>query len=149
MNRPASGAGGSGTSEPMTLKTYTSCRPNQMTRSVDASMVNPWRIECLADFLISQFVGGEQPGEDPFTKMEEDKKLRVASQDEREARNALSAAKKGGKIPASVKLTSSLPEHGKGNPLKRKGLEREVTIWILTTEKYPKMSVPVSCEISI
>lgn len=70
----------------------------------------------------------EQVGEDPFTKMDEDKKLRVAGQSEREVRNAQSAAKKGRKVPASVRLTSSLPEYGKGNPLKRKGLEKEVIV---------------------
>lgn len=58
--------------------------------------------------------------------MEEEKKTRVTKQNERQVQNVKTAIKKGKPVPASVKLTSDLPEHGKGNILQRKGLEKEV-----------------------
>lgn len=57
------------------------------------------------------------PGEDPFTKATKDKKGRVARQEQQQLDNVKAAVRIGGKgaIPATLKLSASLPNHSKGN----------------------------------
>lgn len=60
--------------------------------------------------------------EDPFTKMRRDKKNRAKKQDAQQLANLKSAVKSAGSgaLPATLKLSAALPEHGKGKPTKRK-----------------------------
>ena len=53
-----------------------------------------------------------QAGEDPFGDQRKDKKARIASQE--------------GRLPPTLKLAASLPEHGKGAPTKRRELKLDV-----------------------
>jgi len=57
------------------------------------------------------------PGEDPFTKATKDKKGRVARQEQQQLDNVKAAVRIGGKgaIPATLKLSASLPNHSSGN----------------------------------
>lgn len=67
-----------------------------------------------------------QVGDDPFTKMDSEKKQRVMRQNRRELANVKAAAKAGYKTP-TAKLSASLPDRGKGHPLDRKHLLGEVS----------------------
>lgn len=81
--------------------------------------------------------------------MDEEKKTRVIKQNERQVQNVRTSVKKGKHVPANVRLTSELPEHGKGNILKRKGLEKEVgtvaaVVWETTKLRFPPQN-PYKC----
>lgn len=67
-------------------------------------------------------------GEDPFSKAKTEKKQRTARQTTQQLANLKVAAKQGGKaaLPSTIKLAASLPEHGKGRPVKRKDLRGEL-----------------------
>lgn len=69
-----------------------------------------------------------QPGEDPFSKMKQERKQRVAANEGRQLANSKYALKHGGKgaVPNTLKLAATLPEHGKGQPTKRKELRSNV-----------------------
>lgn len=69
-----------------------------------------------------------QPGEDPFTKMRQDKRERVKKQQAQQLGNLKAAAKAGGAgaLPPTLRLASTLPDHGKGRPVKRKEMKGEV-----------------------
>lgn len=69
-----------------------------------------------------------QPGEDPFAQMRKDKKARVDKQEKARLANLKAAAKAGGKaaLPPTLRLAASLPEHGRGKPLKHRDYKDEV-----------------------
>ena len=81
------------------------------------------------DIPIIEARGDEVTGvEDPFSKSRKEKKARVKKQDARQLANLKAAAKEGGTeaLPATLKLAASLPEHGKGKPMKRKEMLPEL-----------------------
>lgn len=66
--------------------------------------------------------------EDPFTRMRREKKERTKKQEASQLANLKAAAKAGGKaaLPATLKLAAVLPDHGRGQPTKRKELKGEI-----------------------
>lgn len=68
-------------------------------------------------------------GEDPFTAMQKEKKAKTKSNKDRELANVKNTLKKVGKnaVPSALKLAASLPEHGRGKPVKRKDLKDDVS----------------------
>jgi hypothetical protein len=66
-----------------------------------------------------------QPGEDPFTRLRQEKRQRIKEQSGRQLANAKLAAKAGA-LPATLRLAANLPEKGKGKHHKRKDLKGEV-----------------------
>lgn len=69
-----------------------------------------------------------QVGEDPFTKMQQAKAQRVKSTERRQLANTKHALKSAGRgaVPSTLKLAATLPEHGKGQPAKRRELAQDV-----------------------
>lgn len=69
-----------------------------------------------------------QVGEDPFTKQRQEKNERIKKQAKQQLTNLKAAAKAGGTaaLPPTLRLAATLPEHGKGRPVKRKELHGEV-----------------------
>ncbi|GMH44047.1 hypothetical protein BSKO_11981 [Bryopsis sp. KO-2023] len=84
------------------------------------------RVNDPNDIHVIEAKATDKVGDDPFTKMEEEVKGRVSRQHDRETKNVKTALKKGQRVPANVRLTTGLPEHGRGNPLKRKQLRKEM-----------------------
>lgn len=70
----------------------------------------------------------DQPGEDPFSTMRKEKKERVKKQQKQQLNNVKASIKShgAGVLPPTVKLAASLPEHGKGKPIKRKEMHGEL-----------------------
>lgn len=66
--------------------------------------------------------------EDPFTKNAKDKRERVKKQKGRQLENLKNAVKEGGTgaLPATLRLSATLPEHGHGKPTKRKDMLPEL-----------------------
>jgi regulator of ribosome biosynthesis len=70
-----------------------------------------------------------QVGDDPFSQMAREKKERVKTNAKRQLANMKANAKAGDgqvQLPPTLKLAASLPEHGKGRPIKRKDMHNEV-----------------------
>lgn len=69
-------------------------------------------------------------GEDPFTKQRQEKRERVKKNASQQLSNLKAAAKAGGgasgSLPPTLRLAASLPEHGKGRPVKRRELKQEL-----------------------
>ena len=61
--------------------------------------------------------------------MKKEKRERVKAAGKRELANKKTALKAAGKgaVPSTLKLASTLPEHGKGRPVKRKELKDDVS----------------------
>lgn len=71
-----------------------------------------------------------QPGEDPFTRMEKEKKERVRNNKKQQAENLKEAVAKGGTaaLPPTLKLAAVLTSQGQGNkPTKRKEFKNDVS----------------------
>ena len=69
-------------------------------------------------------------GEDPFTKLKQEKRERVKDQHKRQVANIKASAKTTGSsaaLPPTLKLAASLPAHGKGKPTKRKEMQDDVS----------------------
>lgn len=95
-----------------------------------------------------------QPGEDPFTQLRKEKRERVAKQAKQQAANVKQALQTGGRaaVPATLRLAATLPEKGRGKPIKRKELRDEVRIMGAPTSTHCGMQcccnsavVPVPC----
>ncbi|GAX73925.1 hypothetical protein CEUSTIGMA_g1375.t1 [Chlamydomonas eustigma] len=70
----------------------------------------------------------DKVGEDPFTALAAARKERVARNKKQHAGNVKEALKKGGSLPATLKLSAALPEGDKrGEKKKRKELKAEIT----------------------
>ncbi len=70
-----------------------------------------------------------QVGEDPFTKLKQEKRERVKDQQKRQLQNIKASAKAVGSsaaVPPTLKLAAALPAHGKGKPTKRKDMHDDV-----------------------
>ena len=75
-----------------------------------------------------------QDGEDPFTRARSEKRERVKAQAGRQLANAKASAKAMGvrgsaapaALPPTLQLAASLPEHGRGRPVKRKEIRDDV-----------------------
>ena len=83
-----------------------------------------------------------QLGEDPFTKLKQEKKERMREQQKRQLGNIKANAKASGKggaaaaaaavaLPPTLRLAAGLPAHGKGKPVKRKEIKEDVSLPIL------------------
>lgn len=70
-----------------------------------------------------------QDGQDPFSALRKEKAARVKSTDKRQLANAKVALKNAGQgaVPPTLKLAAALPEHGKGQPVKRTELRNDVS----------------------
>ena len=77
-----------------------------------------------------------QVGEDPFTKLKQEKKERVREQQKRQLGNIKANAKASGKggaagaavaLPPTLRLAAGLPAHGKGKPAKRSEIKEDVS----------------------
>lgn len=66
--------------------------------------------------------------EDPFAEQKKQKRDRVKAQDKRQLDNLKTTARAGGAaaLPSTLRLAATLPEHGKGRPVKRKELHDDV-----------------------
>jgi regulator of ribosome biosynthesis len=71
----------------------------------------------------------QQPGEDPFTLLRQEKKERQKKQNKQQLANVKQAIKTGGAaaVPATLRLAATLPDKGKGKPTKRRELRDEVS----------------------
>jgi hypothetical protein len=67
-----------------------------------------------------------QVGEDPFSKLRQEKRARVKKNSEQQLANLKEAAKSGAALPPTLRLAAALPEKGRGKPTKRKELKNEV-----------------------
>eukprot|EP00879_Flechtneria_rotunda_P032375 GHRR01035571.1.p1 GENE.GHRR01035571.1~~GHRR01035571.1.p1 ORF type:complete len:249 (+),score=92.20 GHRR01035571.1:471-1217(+) len=69
-----------------------------------------------------------QPGEDPFTQLRKEKKERQQLHSKQQLANVKQAIKQGGAaaVPATLRLAATLPEKGRGKPIKRKELRDEI-----------------------
>ncbi|KAK2080320.1 hypothetical protein QBZ16_000173 [Prototheca wickerhamii] len=70
----------------------------------------------------------EEPGSDPFTEQRKAKKERVAKQEKARLANLQHAVEVGGKraLPPTLRLAASLPEHGRGKPIRSRDFKNEV-----------------------
>ncbi len=70
-----------------------------------------------------------QVGEDPFSRLAEEKRDRVRKNAKQQLGNLKDTAKAGGNaaLPATLKLATNLPEKGKGKAQKRKELKDDVS----------------------
>ena len=73
-------------------------------------------------------VRSSQPGSDPFTEQRKAKKERVAKQEKARLANLQHAVEVGGKraLPPTLRLAASLPEHGRGKPIRSRDFKNEV-----------------------
>eukprot|EP01025_Chloroclados_australasicus_P059106 TRINITY_DN7462_c0_g2_i2.p1 TRINITY_DN7462_c0_g2~~TRINITY_DN7462_c0_g2_i2.p1 ORF type:complete len:384 (+),score=52.72 TRINITY_DN7462_c0_g2_i2:18-1169(+) len=80
----------------------------------------------------------DKVGEDPFEKMQSDKKARVQKQERQQLKNLQYTMKETGQnaMPASIRLSATLPKHGKGKPIKSKYFKEEIS----TVSKYAGLS---------
>lgn len=75
-----------------------------------------------------------QEGEDPFTRQKAEKRDRVKAQAARQLANAKASAKAMGArapppvLPPTLQLAASLPEHGRGRPVKRREIRDDVRL---------------------
>lgn len=84
-------------------------------------------MECVACLAVHVLV--TQVGEDPFTKLKQEKRERVKDQQKRQLQNVKASAKAVGSsaaLPPTLKLAAALPAHGKGKPTKRKDMHDDV-----------------------
>lgn len=86
------------------------------------------RVNDPNDIPVIEAGANDQVGDDPFSAGIREKKERVAKQDKRRLANLKATAKAGGtsSLPPTLKLAASLPQHGKGRPVKRKELKDDV-----------------------
>ncbi|CAL8467031.1 g6567 [Coccomyxa elongata] len=71
----------------------------------------------------------DKVGEDPFTKLKQEKRERVKDQQKRQLQNIKASAKAVGSsaaVPPTLKLAAALPAHGKGKPTKRKDMHDDI-----------------------
>ncbi|KIY97716.1 putative Ribosome biogeneis regulatory protein like protein [Monoraphidium neglectum] len=69
---------------------------------------------------------GDQLGEDPFTRLRQEKRDRVKKNQAQQLANVQDAAKGGSALPPTLRLAASLPEKGRSKPVKRKELKAEI-----------------------
>lgn len=82
---------------------------------------------------------GPQVGEDPFSKLRQEKRERVKEQQQRQLKNIKASAKAVGSsaaLPPTLKLAAALPAHGKGKPTKRKEMQDDVRTALLLQMKH-------------
>ncbi len=86
------------------------------------------RVNDPNDVPVIEASSKDQVGDDPFTAGMHEKKERIAKQEKRRLANLKAAAKAAGTeaLPPTLKLAASLPQHGKGRPVKRKELKYDV-----------------------
>eukprot|EP01024_Parvocaulis_polyphysoides_P032409 TRINITY_DN29018_c0_g1_i1.p1 TRINITY_DN29018_c0_g1~~TRINITY_DN29018_c0_g1_i1.p1 ORF type:complete len:380 (-),score=61.26 TRINITY_DN29018_c0_g1_i1:327-1466(-) len=71
----------------------------------------------------------DKVGEDPFEKMQNEKRARVKKQEKQQLKNLKYTVKEKGQnaMPATIRLSSTLPQHGKGKPIKSKEFKQELS----------------------
>ena len=69
---------------------------------------------------------GDEVGDDPFTRLRQEKRERVKKNQQQQLANLKGATKGGARLPPPLRLAAALPEKGRGKPVKRKELKDEV-----------------------